>query len=176
MRIIAGRFRGKPLIAPADDRIRPTKDRVREAIFDRLSTRIGADFDGVRVLDLFAGTGAMGLEALSRGAAGAVFVDTAPAARGVIRDNIEAFQVAGIAKLLRRDATALGPSGTLGRFDLVFLDPPYGAGLGEKALAAARDGCWLARGATLVLEEESGVTLSLPEGFSLDDRRAYGTA
>lgn len=174
MRIVAGRFRGKHLVAPADDRIRPTKDRVREAIFDRLSSRIGPDFDGIRVLDLFAGTGAMGLEALSRGAASAVFVDTAPAARGVIRDNIESFKVAGIAKLLRRDATALGPSGTFGRFDLVFLDPPYGRGLGEQALASARDGGWLAPDATLVLEEESGVTLSLPEGFLLDDRRTYG--
>ena len=125
MRIIAGRFRGKQLMTPGDESIRPTADRVRESIFDILSSRLGPSFDGMRVLDLFAGTGALGLEALSRGAASAVFVETGAEARGLIRDHIEAFGLGGTARLLRRDATALGPSGTMGAFDLVFLDPPY---------------------------------------------------
>ena len=176
MRIIAGRFRGKHLIAPADDSIRPTADRVREAIFDILSSRIGTDFEGLRVLDLFAGTGAMGLEALSRGASGAVFVESGAEARGIIRDHIEAFGAGGVAKLLRRDATALGPSGTMGAFDLVFLDPPNGRSLGEKALVSAREGGWLAPDATIVLEESRDAELHLPPGFALDDRREYGAA
>jgi 16S rRNA (guanine966-N2)-methyltransferase len=176
MRIIAGRFRGKPLVTPADESIRPTADRVRESIFDILASRLGQSFEGLRVLDLFAGTGAMGLEALSRGAAGVVLVDTGVEARGVIRDNIEAMGSGGVAKLLRRDATALGPSGTMGAFDLIFLDPPYQQGLGEKALASARDGGWIAPDATIVLEESRNAVLALPDGFMLDDKRQYGGA
>lgn len=176
MRIIAGRFRGKHLLAPADESIRPTADRVRESIFDILTSRLGANFDGLRVLDLFAGTGAMGLEALSRGAGSVVFVETGAEARGLIRDHIEAFGAGGIAKLLRRDATALGPSGTMGAFDLVFLDPPYGQGLGEKALVSARDGGWIAADAVIVLEESRDVEVELPPSFVLDDRREYGAA
>ncbi len=140
MRIVSGKFRGKALLSPTDESIRPTADRTREAMFNILASRIGVHLDGLKVLDLFAGTGALGLEALSRGAQSAVFVDTGAEARGLIRDHIEAFGIAGIAKLLRRDATALGPAGTLGPFDLVFLDPPYGKGLGERALASLRDG------------------------------------
>ena len=176
MRIIAGRFRGKQLMAPSDDSIRPTADRVRESIFDILSSRLGASLDGLRVLDLFAGTGAMGLEALSRGASGAVFVETGAEGRGLIRDHIEAFGLGGVAKLLRRDATALGASGTMGAFDLVFLDPPYGQGLAEKALGSVRDGGWLKPDATIVVEEAREIELALPSGFVLDDRRVYGAA
>ncbi len=176
MRIIAGRFRGKHLATPADESIRPTADRVRESIFDILASRLGQSFEGLRVLDLFAGTGAMGLEALSRGAAGVVLVDTGVDARGVIRDNIEAMGAGGVAKLLRRDATALGPSGTMGAFDLIFLDPPYLQSLGERALASARDGGWMAPDATIVLEESRSAVLKLPDGFVLDDRREYGAA
>jgi 16S rRNA (guanine966-N2)-methyltransferase len=176
MRIIAGKLRGKHLLTPEDEAIRPTADRVRESIFDILSSRLGPNFDGIRVLDLFAGTGALGLEALSRGASGAVLVDTGAEARGLIRDNIEALGVAGIAKLLRRDATALGPCGTMGAFDLIFLDPPYGHGLGEKALVSAREGGWIAPDATIVLEEAREAAVTLPEGFTLDDRREYGAA
>jgi 16S rRNA (guanine966-N2)-methyltransferase len=176
MRIIAGQFRGKALLSPGDESIRPTSDRAREAVFNILASRIGVHLDGLKVLDLFAGTGALGLEALSRGAQGAVFVETGAEARGIIRDHIEAFGAGGIAKLLRRDATALGPAGTMGPFDLVFLDPPYGKGLGERALVSLRDGGWLATGATIVLEEAAEVPLALPEGFVLDDRREYGAA
>lgn len=176
MRIVSGRFRGKALLSPTDDSIRPTSDRARESVFNILASRIGVHLDGLKVLDLFAGTGALGLEALSRGAAGAVFVDIGAEARGIIRDHIQEFGIAGIAKLLRRDATALGEAGTMGPFNLVFLDPPYGKGLGEQALVSLRQGGWLARDATIVLEESSEVELALPEGFLLDDRREYGAA
>jgi 16S rRNA (guanine966-N2)-methyltransferase len=176
MRIIAGKFRGRQLLSPSDAAIRPTADRVRESIFNILSSRIGPRLDGLRVLDLFAGTGAMGLEALSRGAAQVVFVDTGAESRGLIRDHIEAFGAGGITKLLRRDATALGPAGTFGPFDLVLLDPPYGQGLGEKALASLVASGWLAPQAILVLEESADATLELPAAFVLEDRRQYGSA
>ena len=176
LRIIAGKFRGKQHSSPEDDAIRPTADRVRESVFNILASRLGPNFDGLRVLDLFAGTGALGLEALSRGASQIVFVDTGAEARGLIRDHIEAFGAGGVAKLLRRDATALGPAGTMGPVDLVFLDPPYGKGLGEQALLALKDGGWLKPETVLVLEESSALTLNPPPGFTLDDRREYGAA
>lgn len=176
MRIVAGKFRGKQLTSPEDDSIRPTADRVRESVFNILASRLGPNFDGLRVLDLFAGTGALGLEALSRGASNVVFVDTGAEARGLIRDHIEAFGAGGVAKLLRRDATNLGPAGTMGPVDLVFLDPPYGQGLGEKALVSLKEGGWLKPDTLLVFEEGSDVTVELPEGFALDDRREYGAA
>ena len=176
MRIVAGKFRGKALLSPTDDSIRPTSDRARESVFNILASRIGVHLDGLKVLVLFAGTGALGLEAISRGASGAVFVDTGAEARGIIRDHIEAFGIAGIAKLLRRDATALGEAGTMGPFHLVFLDPPYGKGLGEQALVSLKSGGWLAKDATIVLEESSEVDLALPPGFEQDDRREYGAA
>ena len=176
MRIIAGKFRGKTLLSPSDDSIRPTSDRARESVFNILASRLSPNFDGLKVLDLFAGTGALGLEALSRGAMSVVFVDTGAEARGLIRDHIEAFGAGGVAKLLRRDATALGPAGTMGPMDLVFLDPPYGKGLGERALVSLKAGGWLKPETLLVLEESSEAILSLPEGFTLDDRREYGAA
>lgn len=176
MRIVAGKFRGRALLSPSDESIRPTSDRAREAVFNILASRLSPHFDGLKVLDLFAGTGALGLEALSRGASSVVFVDTGAEARGLIRDHIEAFGAGGVAKLLRRDATALGAAGTMGPMDLVFLDPPYGRGLGEQALASLRDGKWLAPDATIVLEESADVPVVLPEGFVLDDRREYGAA
>jgi 16S rRNA (guanine966-N2)-methyltransferase len=176
VRIVAGKFRGKHLLSPSDESIRPTSDRAREAIFSILSSRLGAHLDGLRVLDLFAGTGALGLEALSRGAASVVFVDTGAEARGLIRDHIEAFGAGGVAKLLRRDATDLGPAGTMGPFNLVFIDPPYGKGLGEKALASLAAGKWLARDAVIVLEEAIETTLNLPPGFVIELRREYGAA
>jgi 16S rRNA (guanine966-N2)-methyltransferase len=176
MRIVAGRFRGKQLSTPSDLSIRPTADRVRESMFNILSSRLGPSFDGLRVIDLFAGTGALGLEALSRGAAHVTFVDIGAEARGLIRDHIEAFGAGGIAKLLRRDATALGPAGTIRPFDLAFLDPPYGKGLGQAALVSLRDGNWLKPDATLVFEESRDAIVDLPEGFTLEDRREYGAA
>jgi 16S rRNA (guanine966-N2)-methyltransferase len=174
MRIVGGRFRGRPLASPASGVVRPTTDRVREAIFDILTSRLGRDLGGARVLDLFAGTGAMGLEALSRGARSCVFVDSGVEARGLLRENIERFSVAADAQLLRRSATELGPAGKFGRFDLVFADPPYGEGLGEKALASALFDGWLTDEALAVLEESLDAEIATPPGFELVDRRRYG--
>lgn len=176
MRIVAGKFRGKQLSSPVDDSIRPTSDRARELMFNILGSRLGPVLEGKRVLDLFAGTGALGLEALSRGAAQVTFVDTGAEARGLIRDHIQAFGAAGITKLLRRDATALGTPGTFGQFDLIFLDPPYGQGLGEKALAELAANGWIAPGATIVWEEAADADVPVPGGFTLEDTRIYGAA
>lgn len=176
MRIVAGKFRGKQLTSPSDDSIRPTADRVRESMFNILASRLGPSFDGVRVLDLFAGTGALGFEALSRGAAHVTFVDIGAESRGIIRDHIEAFGAGGITKLLRRDATDLGKPGTFGQFNLVFLDPPYGQSLGEQALAGLLANGWLADGATIVFEESVGAEMAIPAGLELTDRREYGAA
>jgi len=176
MRIVAGKFRGKALSSPSDETIRPTADRVRESMFNILGSRLGPVLDGKRVLDLFAGTGALGLEALSRGAAHVTFVDVGAESRGLIRDHIQAFGVAGITKLLRRDATALGRPGTFGQFDLVFLDPPYGQGLGGKALVELAANGWLMHRATIVWEEFCEAPVTVPDGFELDDERQYGAA
>lgn len=176
MRIVAGKYRGKHLTSPSDDSIRPTADRVRESVFNILGSRLGPALDGKRVLDLFAGTGALGLEALSRGAAHVTFVETGAEARGLIRDHIQDFGAAGITKLLRRDATALGAPGTFGQFDLVFLDPPYNRGLGEKALAELAANGWLAEGASIVWEESTDAAVIIPAGFTLEDTREYGAA
>jgi len=175
MRIVAGRFRGAPIEAPKGLVTRPTSDRVRQALFNVLEH--GAprlDFEGVRVLDLFAGSGALGIEALSRGARYAVFIEEAAAARGAIRRNVEALDLTGVTKIWRRDATRLGPVGPLTPFDLVFCDPPYGQGLGLRALVSAAEGGWLAPGAIAVLEERAGQELELPAPFELLDARAYG--
>lgn len=174
MRIVAGKFRGKPLNAPSDNSIRPTSDRVRESVFNILANSFGPNFADVRVLDLFAGTGALGLEALSRGAASAIFVDMGAESRGLIREHMINFGVTGQSKLLRRDATDMGPVGNIPPCNLVFCDPPYGQGLGEKALASAADGRWIAQGATIVLEERSDADITLPQGFTLTDERSYG--
>ncbi|HEY0918985.1 16S rRNA (guanine(966)-N(2))-methyltransferase RsmD [Devosia sp.] len=176
MRIVAGKYRGKALLSPPDESIRPTSDRAREAIFSIIGSRLGPHLGGLRVLDLFAGTGALGLEALSRGAASVCFVDTGSEARGLIRDHIDAFGVGGVTKLLRRDATSLGPAGTLGPFDLVFLDPPYGKGLGEKALASLAEGNWLAPESLIVFEEGADAEVDLPPGYLVELQRDYGAA
>ena len=174
MRIVGGNFRGRTLAAPESQAIRPTTDRVRESLFNILAHTDDFEFEGARVLDLFAGTGALGIEALSRGAKFCLFVDEVTEARGLIRDNMEALGLNGCSKLFRRDATGLGPTGTMGEFDLVFADPPYRKGLGEKALQSAAEGGWLKPGALIVLEEAADTTVSLPEGFAAFDERAYG--
>jgi len=176
MRIIGGQSRGLHL-APvgAGDQaahLRPTSDRVREAIFNLLiNGGHGDPLQGARVLDLFAGTGALGLEALSRGAAGVTFVDDGAVALGLIRRNIGLMRAGDRAEVIRRDATRLGPLRGAA-FDLIFLDPPYGQGLGEAALVAARAGGWLAEGA-LIVWEEGRVPLT-PAGFDPVDQRRYG--
>ena len=148
MRIVGGEFRGRPLATPRSNAIRPTTDRTREAVFNVLAHRFADKLDGARVLDLFAGTGALGLEALSRGAAYCVFIEEAAEGRGLIRSNVETFGLTGRTKIFRRDATSLGEAGTVPPFGLVFADPPYGKGLGEKRAAlGARRRLALARSA-----------------------------
>jgi len=155
--------------------MRPTSDRLRETLFNILAHRPEGDPVGqARVLDLFAGTGALGLEALSRGARFCLFVEERAQARALIRRNIEALSLTGATKLYRRDATRLGPAGALGRFSLAFLDPPYGRGLAERALVAARDGGWLEDGAVIVVEEAGKAGFAVPEGFSETARRQSG--
>lgn len=177
MRIVAGRWRGRGLadVGAGDPaaHLRPTTDRVRESLFNLLTNgRHGDLVTGTRVLDLFAGTGALGLEALSRGAVHATFVDDGGTARALLRDNIGRCAAQGVTKVFRRDATNLGAHRGA-PFTLVFLDPPYGQGLGEKALASAVSGGWIGPRATVVWEEEAAPPP--PAGYSLLDERRYGS-
>jgi 16S rRNA (guanine966-N2)-methyltransferase len=175
MRIVAGRFKGASLEAPKGLSTRPTSDRVRQALFNVLEHGPARfEFEGARVLDLFAGTGALALEALSRGARYAVLIEEDAAARAAIRRNVEALSLTGVTKIWRRDATRLGEAGTLQPFDLVFCDPPYGKGLGEQALAAAAAGGWVAKCAIAVLEERADSEIAWPAPFEEIDRRRYG--
>lgn len=178
MRIVGGQFKGRAIAAPQGRDTRPTSDRARESIFNVLSH---ADWspgvEGRRVIDLFAGSGALGLEAMSRGAAFALFVETDAAARGAIRDNIEALGLFGNTRIHRRDATDLGakPAGLGDPFDLVFLDPPYGKGLGQRALSQLIKGEWITPEALIMLEVGADETPSLPAFETLDERE-YGAA
>jgi 16S rRNA (guanine966-N2)-methyltransferase len=175
VRLIAGTFRGRRLAAlgkgDAGAHLRPTTDRVRESLFNMLGGgRFGDPFSQARVLDLFAGTGALGLEALSRGAAHVTFVDDGRVAGRLIRENLSLLDCADRARLICRDATRLPEAGT--PCDLIFLDPPYGKGLGARALAAAQAAGWLAPGALVVWEESTAQ--QAPEGFAPQDCRRYG--
>lgn len=175
MRIVAGKFRGAGLDAPRGLATRPTSDRVRQAMFNVLEHGAPAvDFEAARVLDLFAGTGALGLEALSRGAKFCLFVEEGAEARAAIRRNVESLALTGVTKIWRRDATKLGPAGNLPPFDVTFLDPPYGRNLGERALEALVEGGWLAPEAVVVLEERADQTITLPATWTLLDERSHG--
>jgi len=174
MRVVGGAFRGHALAAPRGAAIRPTSDRTREAVFNMLAHRYPEKLDGGRVLDLFAGTGALGVEALSRGASACVFIEESAEGRGLIRDNVEALGLQGRTRIFRRDATRLGNVGTLAPFHLVFADPPYGKGLAGPALSAARAGGWLAPGAVAVVEEAAGAPFAPGPGFAVADERRYG--
>jgi 16S rRNA (guanine966-N2)-methyltransferase len=155
--------------------VRPTSDRVRESVFNILTHGIeGFSLNGARVIDLFAGTGALGIEAVSRGAAYCLFVEEAPDARALIRKNVEAMGLTGETRIFRRDATDLGPAGNMEPYDLAFLDPPYDKGLGEKALAGLAEGKWLTPGAICMLEERAGTDVVIPAAFELLDTRTYG--
>jgi 16S rRNA (guanine966-N2)-methyltransferase len=173
MRVVGGRLRSRPLAGPKSAAIRPTADRLREALFNILMHGYGDPATGARVLDLFAGTGALGIEAISRGAAYALFVDDGVEARALLRDNVETLGLGGVTRIFRRDATKLGPAHPLEPFSLAFLDPPYGKGLAEKALVAARDGGWLTPGALVVVEEAADAGFQAPGGFEELDRRKY---
>lgn len=176
MRIISGRFKGTALASVGKGdvaaHLRPTTDRVRESIYNLLvNGGYGDTITDARVLDLFAGTGALGFEALSRGASYVLFIDEGAKARALVRQNTDILRAIGRTKLFRRNATKLGS--VVGEpFDLVFLDPPYGKDLGDKALISARDGGWLAKDALIVWEE--GQEQAAPVGFEMLDTRKYG--
>jgi len=174
VRIVGGRFGGRALAGPRSDAIRPTSDRLRETIFNILAHGYDDPVPGARVLDLFAGTGAMGFEALSRGAAFACFVDEGAQARGLIRQNVETLGLAGATRVFRRDATRMGRAAPNAPFSLVFCDPPYGKNLATPALTSCAEGGWLAPGALVVVEEAQGVEEVLPAGFTELERRGYG--
>ena len=173
MRVVGGRLKGRNLASPASREIRPTADRLRESVFNILVHAYDDPIEGARVLDLFAGTGALGIEAVSRGAAFTLFVDNGAEARALLRNNVEALGLGGVTKVYRRDATNLGPAHPMEPFSLVFLDPPYGKGLAEKALASMREGGWLTPGALLVVEEAKDAAFVAPDGFEELERRAY---
>jgi 16S rRNA (guanine966-N2)-methyltransferase len=173
MRVVGGRLKGRNLAAPASRDIRPTADRLRESLFNILIHAYDDPISEARVLDLFAGTGALGIEAISRGANFALFIDNGAEARALMRDNVEALGLGGVTKVYRRDVTNLGPAHPLEPFSLVFLDPPYGKGLAEKALASLRDGGWLAPGTLLVVEEATAAGFKAPQGFTELEQRVY---
>ena len=173
MRIVGGRLRGRALTSPKSQAVRPTADRLRESLFNILAHGYGDPVTGARVLDLFAGTGALGLEALSRGATFTLFVDDGADARALMRANVEALGLGGVSRIFRRDATKLGAVHPLEPFSLVFADPPYGQGLAQKALTSARDGGWLTPDALAVVEEAAGAGFTAPEGFTELERRRY---
>jgi 16S rRNA (guanine966-N2)-methyltransferase len=178
MRITGGIYGGRRLVAPDDARVRPTSDRTRQAIFNMLRHKdfgIGFALEGAAVLDLFAGTGALGIEALSHGARWCLLVDDSADSRALQRENVEALGLTGATRIWRRDATDLGPVGPSagGPFDLVFLDPPYRKDLIPKALKSLKDGGWLADKALLVAESDAGEEIDLA-GFTLIDERDYG--
>lgn len=179
MRIVAGTLKGRTLVAPDGQDTRPTSDRARQAVFNVLEHAAWAGpLVGARVLDLFAGSGALGFEAISRGAAFCLFVETDDAARGAIRENVDAFSLFGQTRIHRRSATDLGvrPSSAGEPFDLVFLDPPYGKGLGEQALARLIEEDWLKPGAIVVFERGAGEPEIETSGYARLDARDYGAA
>jgi 16S rRNA (guanine966-N2)-methyltransferase len=178
VRITGGTLRGRALVPPPDERVRPTSDKVRQAIFNILAHNdFGTGFvlEDARVADLFAGTGALGIEALSHGAKFCLLVDDAAESRALLRRNVEALHLTGATKIWRRDATDLGSltSGAGGPFDLVFLDPPYHKDLVPRALASLAAGGWLAPNALLVAETADDEALS-PPGYRVLDTRSYG--
>jgi len=179
MRIVAGQYRGRAIVTPEGQNTRPTSDRARQAIFNVLEHAPWAEgLHEARVIDLYAGSGALGFEALSRGAAFCLFVDTDDGARGAIRENMDAYGLFGRCRVHRRSATDLGPRpGSAGEaFTLAFLDPPYAKGLGEQTLARLLEGGWLAPGAIVVLERGSDEPEIDPPGYERLDARDYGAA
>ena len=173
MRVVGGRLKGRNIASPTTQAIRPTADRLREALFNILIHAYESPIADARVLDLFAGTGALGIEAVSRGAKFTLFVDNGSEARALLRNNVEALGLGGVTKVYRRDAADLGPAHPVEPFSLVFLDPPYRMKLAEKALASLRDGGWLTPGALLVVEEAKDAGFAAPDGFEELERRAY---
>jgi 16S rRNA (guanine966-N2)-methyltransferase len=174
MRVGGGTLGGRTLKGPSSQNVRPTSDRLRASIFNVLAHSYDDVANGARVIDLFAGTGALGIEALSRGAAFALFVDDSAEGRALLRENIEALGLGGVTKIFRRDATKLGPMPPQDRFTLAFLDPPYGKDLAGRALVSLRDGSWLADDALVVVEEAADAEIEIPEAYRLIEKRDYG--
>jgi len=174
MRIVGGSLKGRPLQGPRTSLIRPTADRLRESLFNILAHSYGDPAEGARVLDVFAGTGAMGFEALSRGSSFALFIDQSFQADRLIRRNAAALDLLGTTRTVRRDARKLGIAGQQGRYNLAFLDPPYGRGLITPALESLREGGWLEAHALILIEEGGGVRINLPPGFTLLEERQFG--
>jgi 16S rRNA (guanine966-N2)-methyltransferase len=174
MRIVGGKFKGRGLKTPSSSIVRPTSDRLRETVFNILAHAYDHACEGARVIDLFAGTGALGIEALSRGATLALFVDDSNEGRALLRANTEALGLGGITRIMRRDATKLGPMPPQEPFNLVFLDPPYGRDLAPRALVSLKDGGWLYNGALCVIEEEADAQVELPQCFTMLDKRETG--
>ncbi len=178
MRVVGGRLRGRTLAGPKSqglkfNTIRPTADRLREALFNILQHAYGDPIADARVLDLFAGTGALGIEALSRGAAFALFVDDGADARALLRENVATLGLGGVCKIFRRDAAKLGPAHPIEPFGLAFLDPPYEQNLAAAALASAHAGGWLSPDAVIVVEEAAKARFAPPDGFGELERRTY---
>jgi 16S rRNA (guanine966-N2)-methyltransferase len=173
MRIVGGRLGGRTVAGPKSQAIRPTSDRLRESLFNILAHGHGDPVTGARVLDLFSGTGALGLEAMSRGAAFALFIDDGAEARALMRQNVEALGLGGVTRIFRRDATKLGAAHPVDPFSLVFLDPPYRQGLAERTLASLAAGGWLTPDALVVVEEAADAGFAVPPGFTEIDRRRY---
>jgi len=174
VRVVGGRLRSRPLKGPKGDELRPTADRLREALFNILTHAYGDPVTGARVLDLFAGTGALGIEAISRGAAFALFVDDGVDARALLRDNVEALGLGGVTRIWRADATKLGAAPAGGPFALAFLDPPYGQDLAAPALVGLVAGGWLEPDALCVVEEAARATVAAPSSLARIDERVYG--
>ncbi|MBV9288538.1 MAG: 16S rRNA (guanine(966)-N(2))-methyltransferase RsmD [Hyphomicrobiales bacterium] len=174
MRIVGGRLGGRVLAAPSSRAVRPTSERLRESIFDILEHGRPGHIEGARVVDLFAGSGALGIEALSRGARFALFVDNGAEARALIRANVEALGLGGVTRIWRVDATKLGKKPAGGPFALAFLDPPYGRDLGGPTLASLVEGGWLTKDALCVVEEAVKAKIVPPRGLQLVDERFYG--
>jgi 16S rRNA (guanine966-N2)-methyltransferase len=173
MRVVGGALRGRAIMAPKSQAIRPTADRLRESLFNILIHSFDDPVSGARVLDLFAGTGAFGIEAASRGAEFVLFVDEAAEARALVRENVSTLGLGGTTRIFRRDATKLGPAHPLEPFTLAFLDPPYAQELAGKALTSARDGGWFAPDALIVVEEAAKANFAAPDGFVEIERRRY---
>ncbi|WP_333592173.1 16S rRNA (guanine(966)-N(2))-methyltransferase RsmD, partial [Brevundimonas sp.] len=179
MRIVAGSLKGRAIVAPEGQGTRPTSDRARQAIFNVLEHAAwGEPLEGMRVIDLYAGSGALGFEAISRGAAFGLFVETDDEARGAIRENADAYGLMGRTRVHRRSAVDLGarPGPVAEAFDLAFLDPPYGKGLGEQTLVKLLDGLWLKPGALVVFERGSDEPEIDTPGYERLDARDYGAA
>lgn len=179
MRIVAGILKGRAIVAPDGQGTRPTSDRARQAVFNVLEHAAwGASLQGLRVIDLYAGSGALGFEAISRGAAFGLFVETDDAARGAIRENADAYGLMGRTRVHRRSATDLGvrPGPVAEAFDIAFLDPPYAKGLGEQTLARLIEGSWLKPGALVVFERGSDEPDIDTPGYDRLDARDYGAA